>query len=50
MSIEELLTKMSTLMFFNGEWHARAQGADSFCKASTPREAMELAIFEDLFR
>lgn len=55
MSLEELLDLMSTLLWFNGQWHARAQGKTTYGIGSTPREAMEAALglvpsIEDLFR
>lgn len=35
---------MSTVMFFNGQWHARAQGCAHFAVGSTPDEAMAAAL------
>lgn len=50
----DLFERISTLMFFNGEWHARARESNSFGKGPTPRDAVEQALgvapsLEDLF-
>lgn len=55
MTINELLDLMSTLLWFNDRWHARARGKTTYGSGSTPREAMEAALgiepsIEDLFR
>lgn len=35
---------MSVVLFFNGQWHARAQGCSQFAVGTTPEEAMALAL------
>lgn len=44
MSMEEMLMKIQSLMFFGGQWHARARGDFKFFKAYTAREAVMLAL------
>lgn len=35
---------MSAVLFFNGQWHARAQGCSQFAVGTTPEEAMAAAL------
>ncbi|TXH52289.1 MAG: hypothetical protein E6Q97_16435 [Desulfurellales bacterium] len=35
---------MSVVMFFNGKWHARAQGCAHFAVGATPEAAMVAAL------
>lgn len=45
LSTDEMLERMSTLLFFNGVWHARARDFSSqFAEGTTPREAMLAAL------
>lgn len=45
MTTDEMLERISTLLFFNGVWHARARDFSSpFAQGATPREALAAAI------
>lgn len=44
MTTEQLIEQMDTVMFFHGEWHARARGSSRFAKGATPDEAMFNAL------
>lgn len=44
MDTDQLLEQMDTVMFFHGEWHARARGSNRFAKGATPAEAMFNAL------
>ena len=35
---------MSAVLFFNGQWHARAQGCAQFAVGATPDAAMAAAL------
>jgi len=48
-SLDELLERIASLLHFGGEWHARAANSTKFAAGSTPREAIERALLEDLF-
>ncbi len=44
MDTDQLLEQMDTVMFFHGEWHARARGSNRFAKGATAVEAMFNAL------
>jgi hypothetical protein len=45
MTTDEMLERISTLLFFNGVWHARARDFSSpFAQGATPMEAMAAAL------
>ena len=44
MTTDELLEHMSTVLWFNGVWNARARGSSGFVEAHTARGAMLLAL------
>lgn len=39
-----MLLQMAAVMFFNEQWHARAQGCGKFAVGSSPEEAMARAL------
>lgn len=45
MTTDELLSQMSTVLFFDGVWHARARGSAVFAKGATPHAAMWAALY-----
>lgn len=49
MTLEQLLLRIQSLIFFNGKWHARARGSEKFHSAHDPRSAIHaaLSIYED---
>lgn len=44
MTTDEMLERMTTVLFFGGEWHARPQEGKLFYRGDTPREAMIRAL------
>lgn len=45
LSTDEMLERMSTLLFFNGVWYARTRNFSSkFAQGATPREALAAAL------
>lgn len=45
LSTDEMLERMSTLLFFNGVWYARTRNfASTFGQGATPREALAAAL------
>ncbi len=46
MTTDELLEQMSTLLFYGGEWHARARNSNRFATGATAVEAMFNALFD----
>jgi ABC-type glucose/galactose transport system permease subunit len=39
-----MINLMSAVLFFNGMWHARAQGCSQFAVGATPEAAMVAAL------
>ena len=44
MTTDQLLERTAALLFFGGQWHARARDSNTFAVGATPREAMERAL------
>jgi hypothetical protein len=44
MTTDQLLLQMSTVLFFNNQWQARAAGCDHFGTGPTPLSAMQAAM------
>ena len=44
MTMEEMLLKIQSLLYFGGSWHARARGSEVFHSAYSPRLAVCLAL------
>lgn len=44
MTIEMMMNRMASVMWFNGKWHARVRGCSLFGKAFRLEDALILAI------